>query len=429
MEVREGYKKTEVGVIPEDWECLQIGKFTTVKAGGTPSTFIKEYWNGELKWMNSGELNNKRIYDVEGRITKEGLSNSSTSIIPADCVLIGLAGQGKTRGTVAINYVELCTNQSIAAIFPNNTTNSEFMYQYLDSRYTFIREISSGDGGRGGLNLKIINTIFIPIPPLPEQQAIATALSDTDNLINSLTKLIDKKKNIKQGAMQELLTGKKRLEGFSGEWIKKPLADLFDFSGGYSASRAQLSTEGYCYLHYGDIHGSNKQFIDVESEYLDIPKLDIQLSKVAREKMLQDGDVVFVDASEDDEGTSRHIVIINPNNLPYISGLHTIIAKSKNDILDKKFRRYCFQSFDIKKQFRFYAVGTKVSGISRNTIAKIELYFPTSKDEQATIANILSDMDAEIEALEQKLNKYKAIKQGMMQELLTGRIRLIEEVV
>jgi type I restriction enzyme S subunit len=140
--------------------------------------------------------------------------------------------------------------------------------------------------------------------------------------------------------------------------------------------------------------------------------------------LLNEGDIVFVDASEDDEGTSRHIVVKNPDRVPYISGLHTIVAKSKDDSVNNDYKRYCFQSAYIKSQFKFYAVGTKVSGISKTNILKIEISLPTL-DEQTSIAIILSDMDAEISVLETKLSKYKQIKQGMMQNLLTGKIRLV----
>ncbi|MBI5307009.1 MAG: restriction endonuclease subunit S, partial [Planctomycetes bacterium] len=230
-------------------------------------------------------------------------------------------------------------------------------------------------------------------------------------------KLIAKKRNIKQGAMQELLKPK---EG----WVMKKLGEIFTFSGGYSASREQLSNDGFCYLHYGDIHGAKKTFINVKNEYTEIPKLKISLKNVLPKSLLNDGDIVFVDASEDDEGTSRHIVVKNPDGVPYISGLHTIVAKSKADSVDNDYKRYCFQSAYIKGQFKFYAVGTKVSGISKTNIAKIEITLP-SHDEQVRIAAIFSDMDAEISALETRLAKYKQIKQGMMQELLTGRTRLI----
>ena len=250
-------------------------------------------------------------------------------------------------------------------------------------------------------------------------------MSDADALIESLEQLLAKKRNIKQGAMQELLTGKKRLPEFSGEWQVKSLGDLFTFGGGFTASRDQLSSEGHCYLHYGDIHKSNKSFVDVRSEYQDIPKLDIPLKKVLFASFLDDGDVVFVDASEDDEGASKHIVIINPDGIPFISGLHTIVAKCKANVMEHQYRRYCFQTSAVKAQFRFFAVGTKVSGISKTNIAKITLPVP-SVLEQTAIAAILSDMDAEITTLEAKLGKARNLKQGMMQELLTGRIRLVE---
>jgi type I restriction enzyme S subunit len=224
--------------------------------------------------------------------------------------------------------------------------------------------------------------------------------------------------------MQELLTGKRRLPGFRGAWGLSRLGELFNFSGGLSASRDQLSSDGYCYLHYGDIHTSRKCFVDVGSEYQEIPKLHIPLNKVPASSMLDDGDVVFVDASEDDEGTSRHVVIINPQKIPFISGLHTIVAKSKTGALDNSYRRYCFQTPAIQTQFRFFAVGTKVSGISKTNIVKITLPVP-SVPEQIAIADILSDMDTEITTLEAKLAKVRGLKHGMMQKLLTGRIRLV----
>ncbi len=146
-----------------EWEAKKIGEISDkIIAGGTPSTLKKEYWQGDIRWMNSGELNLKRVYEVENRITKLGLNKSSTKLIPRRCILIGLAGQGKTRGTVAMNMVELCTNQSIASIYPKpEIFNEEFLYHNLDFRYEELRGLSTGDGGRGGLNLQIIKSINI----------------------------------------------------------------------------------------------------------------------------------------------------------------------------------------------------------------------------------------------------------------------------
>lgn len=193
------------------WGAKQISQFAACTAGGTPSTRVPQYWGGMIRWMNSGELNLKMVNEVEGRITDEGLKNSSTKVIPTNCVLVGLAGQGKTRGTVAMNLVPLCTNQSIAAIFPDTRYVSQYLYYNLDSRYDELRELSSGEGGRGGLNLKIIGQITVPFPCLEEQKAISDIFSDIDDDIWLLEAKLAKGVKIKQGMMQELLTGRIRL--------------------------------------------------------------------------------------------------------------------------------------------------------------------------------------------------------------------------
>lgn len=203
--------KTRLPGFSGEWDVKRIGEFAVCTAGGTPSTRMQSYWGGSIRWMSSGELNMRRVHEVEGRITEEGLRNSSTKRIPPKCVLIGLAGQGKTRGTVAMNFVELCTNQSIAAILANNTFVSEYLYFHLDSRYDELRELSSGGGGRGGLNLTLIKSLAIPFPSVAEQAAIAAVLSDTDAEIAALEASRAKTHAIKQGMMQQLLTGRVRL--------------------------------------------------------------------------------------------------------------------------------------------------------------------------------------------------------------------------
>jgi len=204
----------------------------------------------------------------------------------------------------------------------------------------------------------------------------------------------------------------------------KSLGELFVISGGLTATRDQLSSEGLCYLHYGDIHAAKKAFIDVRLEYQDIPKLNIPLKRVPSSALLDSGDVVFVDASEDVEGASRHIVVVNPDGIPFISGLHTIVAKSKTNELEHRYRRFCFQTSAVMDQFKFFVVGTKVSGISKSNIAKVTLPIPPVL-EQAAIATILSDMDSEIATIEANLAKARELKQGVMQELLTGKTRLL----
>ena len=207
-------------------------------------------------------------------------------------------------------------------------------------------------------------------------------------------------------------------------WAKKKLSELFTFSGGVTASRAQLSRDGYCYLHYGDIHGTICPYIDPLKNYLTIPKLSIDLRDVPKTSLLADGDVVFVDASEDDDGASKYVVVRNLNNIPFISGLHTIVAKSFTDEINNLFREYCFQSNTIKAQIKFFSAGTKVVGISKSNLGKISILFPTNIAEQTAIADALTDADSLIASLQKLIAKKKAIKQGAMQELLTGKRRL-----
>lgn len=195
----------------DPWGCAKIGDFTDCTAGGTPSTNIETYWGGDIPWMSSGELNLKQVHGVERRITEAGLKNSSTKWLPTGCVLVGLAGQGKTRGTVAMNRIPLCTNQSIAAIFPVSSFDSEFLYFNLESRYEELRELSAGDGGRGGLNLQLIRNLEVPAPHLTEQRAIAQVLTDLDLDIAAVEGRLAKARDIKQGMMQALLTGRIRL--------------------------------------------------------------------------------------------------------------------------------------------------------------------------------------------------------------------------
>ncbi|WLW67292.1 restriction endonuclease subunit S [Psychrobacter sp. van23A] len=219
-----GFKQTELGRIPEDWEVRKVKSFTDCTSGGTPSTTVRSYWGGVHPWMSSGELHLKKVYDVKERITDKGLENSSTKYIPKNSILIGLAGQGKTRGTVAISKISLCTNQSIGAILPSKEFDSEYLYYNLDTRYEELRSLSTGDGGRGGLNLTILRNLLFLFPSKKEQTAIATTLSDMDAEIQALQQRLGKTKDIKQGMMQQLLTGKVRLLDSSAKSDTQTLA-------------------------------------------------------------------------------------------------------------------------------------------------------------------------------------------------------------
>ena len=155
--------------------------------GATPSTSKKEYWeNGTIPWMSSGEVNNKRIFDTEAKITELGYKSASTTLVPIHSVVIALAGQGKTRGKVAVTEIELCTNQSLCSLICGKSINYKFLYYYLDGKYEELRAISNGDGTRGGLSLRLLAPYKIPVPPIEVQERIVKVLDNFDAICSDL---------------------------------------------------------------------------------------------------------------------------------------------------------------------------------------------------------------------------------------------------
>ena len=163
------------------WNIKKIKEVATCIAGATPSTEKKEYWqNGTIPWLSSGEVHKERIFDTDKKITQLGYDNCSTKFIPAHTVVLALAGQGKTRGTVAVAEIRLCTNQSICSIVNNSSINTDYLYYYLKLQYNELRNVSNGAGGRGGLNLSIVGQFKILLPPLPLQDQFAEILQQAE---------------------------------------------------------------------------------------------------------------------------------------------------------------------------------------------------------------------------------------------------------
>lgn len=403
------FKNTEIGRIPEEWETLYIHQITEISTGATPSTNINEYWeNGTIRWMSSGELNDKIIYDVNGRITQKGYDNTGTHMLPKNCVLIGLAGQGKTRGTAAYNKVELCTNQSIAAILPNSKYESKYLYFYIDSLYDKLRLLSAGDGGRGGLNKQILQNLEIAMPPLNEQHHIASALTSIDNVISSLGKLIEKKKNIKQGTMQQLLTGKTRLKGFSERWVYRKISEIATTSSGGTPSRSIPS------YYYGDIKWFTTTELKDNYLYDSVEHITREALNNSSAKMFSANTILMamygatigkLGVLKEPSTSNQACCAIKCNDIVEIF-LFYILLYNRKSIIEK-------------------GCGAGQPNISQAIVNELSFLVPPCEKEQQAIANILSKMDNEITALEAKKAKYEAIKQGMMQQLLTGKIRLI----
>ena len=166
---------------PKSYDIKKVGDFAECFAGATPSTKIPSYWdNGNIPWMSSGEVHKGRVQDTDAKITQQGYDGCSTKMVPIHSIVVALAGQGKTRGTVAINDIELCTNQSLCAIVPNEEVNYEYLFHNLRGRYKELRSMSGDVDGRGGLNLKHIQSIKVIVPPMSEQMKFVSIARQAD---------------------------------------------------------------------------------------------------------------------------------------------------------------------------------------------------------------------------------------------------------
>jgi type I restriction enzyme S subunit len=424
----EGYKKTELGLIPEDWEVVKLGEVSNVTTGGTPDTKMPEYWGGQIPWMSSGEVNLRRVSFVEGRITSLGLENSSTKMIPENSVLMALAGQGKTRGKVAINEVPLCINQSLAAIAAHESIlSTEFLFHDLDFRYLELRAISSGDGGRGGLNLRIIKSISIPLPPLPEQKAIAAILGTVDEKLDALSSRMTETEELKKGLMQRLLR-----EGIGHTRFQdSPLGRI---------------PADWEVVRLGEVVSDLTAGVSVNSEDREIEKGELGILKtsaLSNGKFLPEFHKTILRKEIDRAKISpqKGCIIISRMNTPLLVGESAYVhedfpnlflpdrlwqTKFATDFkLNSKWLSYVFIGNSFRAELRIIATGTSGSmkNISKPSLLNLEIPLPPLP-EQKKIAAILSTVDKRLENLQSQKSAFQDLKKGLMQQLLTGKMRV-----
>ena len=405
--IPQGFQKTEVGVIPEDWEIRSIGEIASIIGGGTPSSFKNKYWNGNINWFTPTEIGDKKYASESNRkITKEGFKNCSAKMLPKGTILLtSRAGIGNT----AILLKEACTNQGFQSLVVQLKTNNEFVYYVVNSITDVFIKNASGSTFLE-ISPKKIKQILIPLPPtLAEQTAIANALSDMDALIDAQDKLIHKKRLIKQGAMQELLRPK---EG----WVEKKLGDITKLKNGYSFKSEYFTNKGPIVITPGNfqIQGGLKFHNKNTIRYSGMINQEMQIKK---------GDLLIVMT---DLTPSCNLLgkpgIINTNEvILHNQRIGKIIIT--NNIIHKSFLYYFFSSQIFSNRMKKTATGSTVRHTSASTIRNTIINFPELNHQQR-IAQTLSDMDTEIEQLETQLTKYKQMKTGMMQELLTGKKRL-----
>ncbi|WP_083294829.1 restriction endonuclease subunit S [Burkholderia plantarii] len=406
-----GYKQTDAGVIPDDWDVKQLGELSSVSAGGTPSRSNTNYWGGDIPWITTTEIDFRLITESEQFITSIGLKNSATKLMPAGALLMALYGQGKTRGKVGVLGFEAATNQACAAIILKEGYSREYAFHYLASRYDEIRKLSN-TGNQENLNGALVRSIPVLLPPLSEQSAIATALSDVDALLSSLDALIAKKRDIKQAAMQQLLTGKTRLPGFEGEWTVKRLDQLANIrSGGTPSTTVSRFWDGgipWCTPTDITRLGGGKYLLDT--------------SRQITSEGLSNSSAEFIPANSV-VMTSRATIgecAINLKPVTTNQGFKNFVLFEDTDV---NFLYYLLQTQ--KQGFIQLCAGSTFLEIGKTQLAAYKVHLPSTKAEQTAIAEVLSDMDAELAALEARRDKTRLLKQGMMQELLTGKTRLV----
>ena len=177
---------------PEEYAVKTLGNISECYAGATPSTKVKEYWDdGTIPWMSSGEVHMGHVTETESKITESGYNHTSTKMVPVHSVVIALAGQGKTRGKVAITEIPLCTNQSLCAIVPSKDIHYEYLYHNLKGRYFELRGMAGDVNGRGGLNLKIVQSIKVIVPPIDKQNKFVAIAEQADKSKFELKKSIE----------------------------------------------------------------------------------------------------------------------------------------------------------------------------------------------------------------------------------------------
>ena len=405
----------------EEWPRMTLGAVADIKTGATPSTQVPQYWNGTIPWCIPTDITGtpgKYLLTTERTITEEGLNSCGASLLPTGSLLLCSRA---TVGHVKIAASTVCTNQGFKSLICKDGTSNEFLYYLLLTLKSRIIQRATGSTFLE-IARRDVASIEVLVPPLPEQRAIAEALSDVDDLLSTLEELITKKRGIKQAAMQQLLTGKTRLPGFTGVWWTKRLRDTCTFLPTGNNPRADLSDKGDVeYIHYGDIHAYARPVMDCTSSNL--PR--ISRSRVGNAAELLDGDLVTVDASEDLPGVGKSIEVQGVSGRTIVAGLHTILCRGNLDAWATGFKAYLQFLPAFRSALARVTTGTSVYAISKKHLADVELQLPTPPEQEA-IVSVLSDMDAEIAALEERRDKIDAIKQGMMQELLTGRVRLVK---
>ncbi|HAW0708494.1 TPA: restriction endonuclease subunit S [Escherichia coli] len=396
-------------MVPKGWELSSIGKISDVSSGGTPSRNNEAYWNGNIPWVTTAEVQFKIIEDTVEKITEEGLANSSAKLFPAGTILMAMYGQGKTRGQVAKLGIDASTNQACAAIVLHTGYEVDFYYQFLISQYENIREMANS-GGQQNLSGGIVKSIPVPVPPLTEQKKIAKILSTWDKAISVTEKLLTNSQQQKKALMQQLLTGKKRLLDengvrFSGEWEVVRLKQLI-----HEEKKRNRDNHIQRVLSVTNHSG----FVLPEEQFSKrVASEDVSTYKIVKKNQygynpsrLNVGSFARLDNY--DEGVLSPMYVVFSINHERLNSDYFLNWMSSNEA---------------KQRIAGSTQGSVRDSVGFDALCSFSFSLPTLMEQQK-IAAVLSAADAEMSMLEKKLACLKEEKKALMQQLLTGKRRV-----
>ncbi len=420
MELRPGYKQTEVGIIPQDWRLLRFSELFSFRNGVNADS--RAYGKG-LRFINVLEvITHSHLHgpEIPGRITLSESTASYYSVRYGDVVFNRTS---ETQEEVGLCAAYIGSEQVVFGGFTIRARRTDHSLDPVFSGYAMrssvvrTQIIPLGQGAiRANVGQSSLCLVWLPLPPLSEQRAIAEALGDVDALLLGLDRLIAKKRDLKQAAMQQLLTGKTRLPGFSGDWEVKRLGDLFSFKNGLNKEKSFFG-RGIPIVNYMDVFGSSFLMSSFIDGCVDVNSDEIRNFGIKR------GDVLFTRTSETANEVGLSSVMLDCPKRMVFSGF-LIRAREKEHILHNEYKSYCLRSPVVRAQIVSKASYTTRALTSGRALSSVILPIP-QYSEQVAIAEVLSDMDAELMALEARRDKTRLLKQGMMQELLTGRTRLV----
>jgi type I restriction enzyme S subunit len=395
VKLKPGYKRTEVGVIPEEWEVDRARNLASITTG-TRNTQDKIEGGAYPFFVRSSHVERINTWAFDG-----------------EAVLT--AGDGVGTGKV-FHYIngKFDFHQRVYKI-SNFSERLDGYFFYLFFSVRFYERIMSmtAKSSVDSVRMEMIADMEVPLPPIHEQRAISTALSNVDALISSLNKLIAKKHDIKQAAMHQLLTGKKRLPGFSEQWLDCQLSDIGVFTKGKGIRKDEVVPYGTPCVRYGEIYTHHNDYI---REFHSFIPDDLALES----RRIMSGDLLFAGSGETAEDIGKCVAFLGEEEA-YAGGDIVVFTPYGQDSM---YLGYLMNHPSTACQKARMAQGDAIVHISAVSLGQLQLTLPPV-DEQRAIASVLSDMDAEIEALERRRDKTRLIKQGMMQELLTGRVRLV----